>query len=457
MKRTDEKTIKNWCNQTIRKPLVIRGARQVGKSTMVRQVAKGLGVPLWEVNLERFPDLDEAFGSFDVARILQEISLRLNLRGVGRGPGILFLDEIQAAPKALAALRYFHEDRPDIPVISAGSLLELTLSKAKLSMPVGRIEYLWMGPMTFFEFLKARSEDLLLETLRGFRRDEAFPAAAHERLLPLLREYLLVGGMPEAVARFAESRDPVEAVEVHRSIIETYKDDFSKYASGAELERLRRVYEMLPSAIAEKIRYNRFHPDWRAADIRACLELLQRAGIASAALHTDGTGLPLDATEDPTVAKLFHLDVGLVGTSTGLGMGPLGDFVTGRFINEGTRAEQFVAQHLLRRSPASQQPKLHYWQRAGRSTNAEVDFLVENGTEVLPIEVKSGASGGLRSLHQLMLLHPGEVALRLDLNLPSRQEIRTEVMTAKGRQSVRYFLQNLPLYLVERATELLRE
>jgi len=265
----------------------------------------------------------------------------------------------------------------------------------------------------------------------------------------------LVGGMPEAVVRFVESRDPVEAVEVHRSIIETYRDDFSKYASGAELERLRRVYEMLPSAIAEKIRYNRFHPDWRAADIRACLELLQRAGIASAALHTDGTGLPLGATEDPTVAKLFHLDVGLVGTSTGLGMGLLGDFVTGRFINEGTRAEQFVAQHLLRRGPASQQPKLHYWQRAGRSTNAEVDFLVENRTEVLPIEVKSGASGGLRSLHQFMLLHPGGVALRLDLNLPSRQEIRTEVMTAKGRQSAHYLMQNLPLYLVERATELL--
>jgi len=236
--------------------------------------------------------------------------------------------------------------------------------------------------------------------------------------------------------------------------LETYRDDFSKYASGAELEKLRHVYERLPSNIAEKVRFNRFHPDWKSSDIRRCLELLQRAGICSAALHSEGGSVPLGATEDPTVAKLFHLDVGLVGTATGLGLMPLETFVKGRFINEGSHAEQFVAQHLLRMGPASQKPSLYCWQRGGRGTNAEVDFLAQKGATVLPIEVKSGSSGSLRSLHQFMLHHPGGAAVRLDTNPPTRQDIRTEVMTAGGKVPAQYRLVNLPLYMVERTFEL---
>jgi predicted AAA+ superfamily ATPase len=244
---------------------------------------------------------------------------------------------------------------------------------------------------------------------------------------------------------------------VHASILETYKDDFAKYASGSALEKLRRVVEAVPSNIAQKVRYNRFHPDWKASDIRQCIEKLVRAGIADAVTHSDGTGLPLGATEDPTVAKLFHLDCALVGAASGAGAIPLEEYESSRFINEGPLAEQFVAQHLLRALSANTRPKLHYWLRGGRSVLAKVDFLIPAGGRVLPIEVKSGAAGSMRSLHQFMRLYPGGEALRLDLNPPSRQEIDVEVMTKSGRERVRYRLENLPLYLAERVPELMGE
>jgi len=446
--RSAIKEIEKWFNKSGRKPLVIRGARQVGKSTLVRQVAEELHVPLWEVNLEKHSGLNSVFASLNIPEIIQEISLKINVKGIGKGPGILFFDEIQASPQALTGLRYFHEERPDIALISAGSLLEFTLAEKGFSMPVGRIEYFWLGPLNFLEFLSAMGESLLYDTLTGYTAENIFPQSAHERLLRLLREFLIIGGMPEAVQRYQETKDFIDAVEVHRSIIETYKDDFSKYTQGSDLEKLRRVYEVLPSLIGEKTRFRHFHPDWKSSDIRRCLEMLQRAGIAQGVTHSDGNALPLGAAEDPTVMKLFHLDIGLVGTATGTGMITLEDFLMGRFINKGPRAEQFAAQHLSRLTPPSQRPELHYWLREGKSHNAEVDFLVPNQSKVLPIEIKSGISGTLRSLHQFMTHHEHALAVRFDLNLPSDQKIQTEVMTPKGKTKVNYTLRSLPLYMV---------
>ncbi len=255
--------------------------------------------------------------------------------------------------------------------------------------------------------------------------------------------------MPEAVARYATLRDPVTAAAIHHSILTTYVDDFSRYASGANLEKLRRVFEVLPVNLGQKIRFNRFHPDWRAADVRHCIEIFERAGIAVRCNHSDGNGIPLGAEEDPTVYKLFHLDVGLVGTATGTGAIPFEAFRDGRFLNEGIAAEQFVAQHLISVQDRDHKPRLHYWQRDGARRNAEVDFLFQRGAELLPIEVKSGATGSLRALHQFMLKHTGETAVRFDLNPPSVQHIRTEVMTDKGLATSDYRLVSLPLYMVE--------
>jgi len=444
--RQSIKSLDQWFRKANRKPLVLRGARQVGKSTLVREFARLGNLPLWEVNLEKHAGLNSVFATFEPGTVLRELSLVLNRPNVGKGPGVLFLDEIQQTPAALACLRYFYEEMPELAVVAAGSLLEFTLADAGYSMPVGRVEYHWLGPLTFFEFLEGAGETEALKYCEGWITGTEFSEAAHQRLCRRLREFFLVGGMPEAVQAFLDTGDFLSAVEVHRSILETYRDDFSKYSHGAELEKLRRVFEVLPRVLGRKVQYRQFHPDWKAQDIRRCLELLQRAGLALPVTHSHAQGLPLGADEDPTVFKLFFLDIGLVGTANGNALVTLEDFLESRFVNEGPLAEQFVAQHLWAHQPRDQRASLHFWQRDGKVSNAEVDFLIAQGSSILAIEVKSGTMGSLRSLHQFMLSHPQARALRLDLNRPSSQVVHTEIMTATGKQTVEYPLENRPLY-----------
>ena len=225
MKRYAEKAMENWYSGRHRKPLVLRGARQVGKSTLVRQFASGHGLTLLEVNLERHRQLRRCFASMDVGLILEELEVIVGRRIDAEGT-LLFLDEIQEVPEALSALRYFYEERPGLPVVTAGSLLEFALTRERMTMPVGRVTYMYLGPMSFAEFLEAVSPGLLPYCRRA-ALGEAVPGTAHLRLNRLVRQFLFVGGMPEAVAAFAE--DGLAAVaEVQRALLETYEDDFAK-------------------------------------------------------------------------------------------------------------------------------------------------------------------------------------------------------------------------------------
>jgi predicted AAA+ superfamily ATPase len=458
MKRRAEHFIEQWYRKQRRKPLVIRGARQVGKSTLVRRVAKTLDVPLWEVNLERYASLNSIFATNNVSRIIIEAGIVTGLQGIGNIPGILFFDEIQATPQALTALRYFYEDRPDIAVIAAGSLLEFALKDFKSSMPVGRIEYFHLGPALFSECLADdQSAQPLNDFFKAWNFSEPFSEAAHKSLLDRLRDFVLVGGMPEAAEAFLRRHDLQEVHAIHRSILETYHDDFGKYSTGAELEKLRRVFEFLPSTIGEKFKFVRVNPHWRSIDIRHAVDQIALAGIISIVHHTDASGIPLGAHASDAVWKPLFLDVGLVGTALGLPLLTQEAFRSTRFVNEGPLAEQFAGQHLLYKSSVGERPKLHYWLREGKTTNAEVDFVVELGEKILPIEIKSGASGTMRSLHQFAAIKNTSVALRFDLNPPSVQSISLEIQTAKGRQPVSYTLVSLPLYLVERGVEIVSE
>lgn len=455
MKRHAEQFIEQWYRKQKRKPLVVRGARQVGKSTLVRRVAKTLDIPLWEINLERHASLDSIFATNDVSKIILEIGIVTGLQGIGSKPGILFFDEIQAAPRALTALRYFFEDRPDIAVIAAGSLLEFALKNFKSGMPVGRIEYFHLGPTLFSECL---ADDQSAQPLNDFFKtwdfSRPFSEAAHKSLLDRLRDFVIVGGMPEAAEAFLRRHDPLEVHAIHRSILETYHDDFGKYSSGPDLEKLRRVYEFLPSAVGEKFKFVRVNPHWRSIDIRHAVDQIALAGIISIVRHTDASGIPVGAQASDTIWKPLFLDVGLVGTALGLPLLTQETFRSTRFVNEGPIAEQFAGQHLLYKGQAGERPKLYYWLREGRTTNAEVDFVVELGEKILPVEIKSGASGAMRSLHQFASIKNSPIALRFDLNPPSIQNISLEIQTAKGKQPVSYTLVSLPLYLVERGVEI---
>lgn len=430
--------------------MLLRGARQVGKTRLVREFAKQQSLLLWELNLEKNRNLNTVFESMNIETILRELSLVLNTRGIGSAPGILFLDEIQETPHALTALRYFHEERPDIPLIAAGSLLEFALSEDGVSMPVGRSESYWLGPLSFSEYLIGAGDDLLHDEIVYYQRGKSWSPTAHTRLMDRLREYLIIGGMPEATQAFINSGNFAEATRIHTSLLETYRDDFSKYAQGSLLRKLQRVFETAPLETGRKITYRRFHPDWRTMDIRQCVEMLTAAGILVPVVHSASNGLPLGAEENPDVYKLYFLDVGLAGTAAGNAHLSLKEFRNARFlsdfINTGNLAEQFVCQQIWCSGNRTARPRLHYWLREGKSSNAEVDFILPGTHSPVPVEIKAGATGSLRSLHQFMLRFPSGRAIRLDASPPVFQKIETSTSSKNGSQAIDYMLESYPLY-----------
>lgn len=454
MKRFHESTISEWYKKSHRKPLVIRGARQVGKSTLVRMTAQRLNLPLWEINLERYSSLNDIFGTFKINDILTEISIVTGISDIGHGPGILFLDEIQATPKALAALRYFFEDRPDIAVIAAGSLLEFLLADFNFSMPVGRVEYLWLGPVSFDEYLKFVAPEPVFNAFNNWRWKESFSENLHKQLIGYFRNFILCGGMPEAASIFNETSDMKRVQQIHRSILETYRDDFGKYAGRTSIDEIRRVFSYIPSGVSKKIRWSEISPESRSYLVKKSYNLLINAGIVLPVVHSDSTGIPLSSSINEKCQKPLFLDVGLMQTALGVPLLTMENFLAARFINEGSVAEQIVGQELYFGDVCDARPQLHYWLRESKSTNAEVDYIITINGKVIPIEVKSGSSGTLRSLHQFIAARSSEFALRFDLNSPSTQQVNTTIITSSGKQSINYELRTLPLYFAGRVRKL---
>ncbi len=445
MERFVEVALHRWLARRRRKPLVLRGARQVGKTTLVRQFAVASGLGLCEVNLERNLYLDEVFKSLDTGRIVRELEA---LGGVRLAGSILFLDEVQAAPHALLAMRYLYEDRPEIPVLAAGSLLEFALADHSFSMPVGRIEYLHMGPMSFGEFLRA-VDPVLVPHLDALNLDEPSTETAHRLLQRRFREYLLVGGLPEAVLAHRESGSPLEVAVVHRSIADTYQDDFAKYAKGVQLTRLQRLFRSIPRSVGRKVSYRNLDPDSRAGEVRVAIELLVKARVCTPVVHSHCSGLPLGADSDDRTYKLLFMDVGLMNHVCGLD-GPSIDAMDAiRLVNEGGIAEQHVGQQLATFGAGEAAPALHYWLRHARAGNAEVDYVISRGDWIVPIEVKAGRSGSLKSLLQYAHGKRPPIAVRFDTNPPSLQTVRHAIRTASDSVPVTLRILSLPLYAVE--------
>jgi predicted AAA+ superfamily ATPase len=453
-KRSVQKELEAWFRRKSRKPLVVRGARQVGKSTLIRHFAADHRLTLHEINLERHLDLAKTFEKLDINELLREFEYISGKGKIDPANSLLFIDEIQAVPAAIKALRYFYEDYPELPLIAAGSLLEFTLSNHNYSMPVGRIEYLYMGPMGIEEFLLAKDEDNLLELIGSYNFESHFPEAAHRKLLTLQREYLMVGGMPEAVRQYVETGDFNEAMNVHSSIIETYGDDFARYARGDDLLRLHRVFNYVPSAAGEKAKYSNIDANDQARSLRRAIDLLDKAEVISCVFHSKASGLPLKAGKNDKVFKIFFLDVGLMNRVCGIQNIPLPQLERREFINEGKMAEQFVHQHLLRIGRPNEKPQLFYWLREGQSVNAEVDFVVQLNGGVVAVEVKAGKSGSLKSLHRFIWEKKAKRAVRFDLNPPSIMNCHHKVNYQKEVTDIAFQMLSLPLYMVEQLPRL---
>lgn len=377
-----------------RKPLIIRGARQVGKSTLVKLAARKLGMPLVEVNLERVPEAAQIFTSLNPAQIVNQFEALPGGHAV-ISDSILFLDEIQAVPQTIPALRYFYEDMNEVPVVSAGSLLEFVLSDHQFSMPVGRVQYLHMGPMIFTEFLDALGETKLKTEIENFELGKEIGPIVHKRLLELLRIYYFVGGMPEAVSVFAQDRHVKDVGQVHNSIIETYREDFPKYGGSRDLTRMLNVFNFAARNVGAKIKYSNISKQDTSATIKRDIELLCMARVLAKVVHSHCSGLPLQADLEEKVYKLLFLDVGLMNAVCGLGWNTIARLDETKLINEGVIAEQFIGQHLQDLLSGSPNRELTYWLREGKSANAEVDYVVALEGKIVPVEVKAGTSGSI--------------------------------------------------------------
>lgn len=336
-------------------------------------------------------------------------------------------------------------------MIAAGSLLEAAIEQEKFPIPVGRVEYYQLGPMTFSEFLEAKNETVLLSQIQALALDSPPSEALHERATELLREYYFVGGMPEAVKEFVSSRDMKKARDVHHSLIQTYRDDIPKYTRHKQGQRVREVFEYAAAHLGQAKISFRGISETNSAVVKEAIDLLHKARVIIKVLHNQCSGLPLKAGESDQAMKLFFLDVGLYNAMTGLQWSDLFKFEADELLTKGHMAEQFVAQHLMYRDARGVNAELYYWLRGGKKGAAEVDFVIAVKSRILPIEVKSGSTGKMRSLWQYVAAKKPRHVLRFDLKRRERllTEISHEVVTSAGVAKIRCRLLGLPLYCVE--------
>jgi predicted AAA+ superfamily ATPase len=446
MYRTAMEYLKEWKTRSNRKPLIIRGARQVGKSHLVRDFAKQEFTTFAEINLDEDLSVVPYFDKLDPRETLRLLELHFETT-LEPGRTLLFIDEIQAAPQLLAKLRYFYEKLPDLHVIAAGSLLDFTLEQHDFSMPVGRIEYLHLGPMGFSEFLLATGHEQACAFLKAFKIGDDIPEPLHNKLSDLLVSYIVVGGMPESVKAFAERKSYRECDFIKSSILATYKEDFSKYGRKVNLQHILTVYEALPNLVDRKVKYVNISRDIRSRDLSQALQMLALARVCHLVYHASCNGIPLSAEMDKHTFKPLFLDVGLLLNANGLSMTDIPDVEALMLVNSGQICEQFVGQHLLYRQELYKQPELHYWLREKPSSNAEVDYVIASGQRIVPIEVKAGKTGNLRSLHQFTIEKGLNFAIKICTERPSL--VKASGKMPDGRPYDSHIL-SLPFYLIEK-------
>ncbi len=435
-----DRELQAWSRSPRRKPLILRGARQTGKTAAIRNLGRSFDL-YQELNLEHLRDRR----LLELCDSPQElITTLLTRQGLSRAPPrtLLFLDEIQASPKAVHMLRYFYEEMPEIAVAAAGSLLEVRLARTDFSFPVGRVNFRHLHPMSFFEFLEATHQAELARRLeRCAREGTGATGGLHELGMRALHDYLWVGGMPEAVSRWAEDRSPAAVREVQNDIQLAFEDDLSKYGAGPGLEDLQSVFLALPDHVGLRFKYERLCPGVRAESARSALDLLGRAMIVRLAEPTCDLRPP--HFPRPKVApKLLPLDVGLALAGMDLPYQELRSASLDE-LRDGRVAEIFVAQQIVAQR-LRHDPALRFWVAEG-GAEAELDLLLNLPTGPLPVEVKSGRQGTLRSLHRYLQRSGQREGLRLWASGQLDEEHEVKLDGA----ALRYRLRSWPLYLAE--------
>ena len=447
--RKHRTALAEWKNRDNRKPLVLRGARQVGKTWLVRQFAREEYRHFLEINFDETPTKRDLFASDDIDMVLRYLSLDADVPIIA-GETLIFLDEIQQAPEVLGRLRYFYEKCPSIHVIAAGSLLDFVLAEHTFSMPVGRIEYLHLGPLDFPEFLRGIGAQGLYEFIRTWKLHEAIPDSIHRKLLDLTRLYMSIGGMPAVVREYAATQSLRQCDRELAGLMQTFRDDFSKYGARVDVELLRLVFEKSSGFIGRKVKYSEIDRTRSAEAIKRALVHLERARILYRVFHSSGNAIPLAAEQKERSFKLLYLDSGLFLRSLGSGALDLlnRDLVTAQ---RGAAAEQFVGRQWFDAHQGYEEPDLHYWNREKAGTTAEVDYLFQIGGRIVPVEVKAGTTGSLKSLHVFATEKRSPLAVRFNGDLPAVDTVTSRVPRMREHT---FTLLSLPLYLVSETARL---
>lgn len=391
----DNELIK-WKSSEKRKPLLIRGARQVGKTRTIKHLGNQFEHYI-EVNF----DLDKnACKIFNTNHSPQEICELLSLYfkiPITEGESLLFLDEIQSCVAALGSLRYFYEKMPGLHVIAAGSLLEFALEELP-SMGVGRIRSIFMYPLSFNEYLNAVGEINLLNKKKLASPQNPLPEILHEKLLKYLKKFMFLGGMPEVISTFISSGDLVECKQVLTDLIISFNDDFAKYKKRLSVTCLREVFESSVLQSGTKFSYSKIEAGFSHYQIKESVRLLIMAGLIIPVVHSSANGLPLGAEANLKRRKLLVMDTGILQLLQNLDMFEIVMADNFSTINKGNMAEVFIGLELLKYRSPYEKASLFYWHREAKSSNAEVDYIVDANRTICPVEVKAGGKGAMRSL-----------------------------------------------------------
>lgn len=411
MKRDIYQSLKEWKESNTRRPLLLRGARQTGKTFIVQRFGQEEFEHTIYINFERNPEYKTIFNTFVPIEITEKIIL-FTAQKPEAGKTLLFLDEIQECPEAIVSLRYFYEEMPGLHIIGAGSLLEFALKSENFKMPVGRVQYLYLYPMNFGEFLDALGESALREYLHQFPNLEKMPDGIHEKLNEFIRKYYFLGGMPGVVKEYITSRDIIRCQRIQRSIIDTYIDDFAKYSKVSSHTLLKKAFRSVPGMTGQKFVYAHVDRGIKSEKIKEALELLETAGILTRIKQTSGSGLPLSSGVHESIFKIIFLDIGLFHAISGVYSETAieKDF---NAIFKGAVAEQFVGQELIAYQSPYTKAEVFYWGRRAKSSTAEIDYLIEKEGQIIPIEVKSGPTGRMKSLHMFIEKHKSKCAIKI--------------------------------------------
>lgn len=402
MKRIIDHFLHNWRSSYLRTPLLVRGARQVGKTYSIREFGKTFS-SFVELNFEQMPEARSLFASDFVAeRILRTISA-ITQQQIIPGETLLFLDEIQAVPETLIALRYLYEEVPELHVIAAGSLLDFAI--AKVGLPVGRVTSFYMTPLSFAEYLSAIGASITLEMVLT-NKIEDLPEMIHTQTLRLVSEYLAIGGMPRMVAAWAREGNILNISVLAASLLDTYRDDFEKYGTRFQVPYLNKVFASIPHQLGNKFKFSLVEGDFRKRELLPCLDLLKTAGVARCVTRTAAQGIPVGAGAYLDDYKVILLDIALTQYMLDFDPGSWALDPLSIFVNKGPLVEAFVGQELKAYAHPMKQSQLYYWRRDVVGSEAEIDYVIQRREHIIPIEVKSGQGRTLRSMQQFLDSHP---------------------------------------------------